>query len=286
MKSKSKLFAIYVLIAIITIITAEFAFWVKGYEIIYKQGKNNSIVQTKLLADLFLTSSRGEMVDIDEFVKVYSEKYKVRITLIDEDGNVLADSEISNENIENQKDSYTEIPLINKQFQGVLRVSKPLTELSDLNAELTKQVILLLGVCVLIVIAVLAWQSEKENEKEQEKKKDIQLSPTNDRNLRKGVEEIVESDALVINKTTRSVTMEGSLLTLSKKEFELLCLMAENKGRVFSREILLEKVWGYDYYGESRTVDVHIRNLRKKIEKDGEHPKYIITVRGYGYKFM
>ena len=265
MKSKSKLFAIYVLIAIITIISAEFAFWAKGYEFIYNQSKNNSIVETKFLADLFLTSSREEMVDIHEFVKVYGEKYEVRITLIDEDGNVLADSGINNENMENQKDAYTEIPLINDQFQGVLRVSKPLTELSYLNAELTKQVIFLLGVCVLIVISVLAWQSDKGNDKEKE---------------------VVESDAIVINKTTRSVTMEGSLLTLSKKEFELLCLMTENKGRVFSREVLLEKIWGYDYYGESRTVDVHIRNLRKKIEKDGEHPKHIITVRGYGYKFM
>ena len=62
-------------------------------------------------------------------------------------------------------------------------------------------------------------------------------------------------------------------------------MLAGNRGRVFSREILLEKIWGYDYLGETRTVDVHIRNLRKKIEEDDNHPYYIKTVRGVGYKF-
>lgn len=61
--------------------------------------------------------------------------------------------------------------------------------------------------------------------------------------------------------------------------------MAKNPGRVFSREDLLERIWGYDYVGETRTVDVHIRHLRKKIEEDDSSPMFIKTVRGIGYKF-
>ncbi len=69
---------------------------------------------------------------------------------------------------------------------------------------------------------------------------------------------------------------------LTYKEFELLRTLAENKGKVLSRNYLLDEIWGYDYYGETRTVDVHIRHLRKKIETN-DH-KYIETVRGIGYK--
>jgi len=91
---------------------------------------------------------------------------------------------------------------------------------------------------------------------------------------------------LVINNTAREVTVSGELITLSMKEFELLHLMAGSRNRVFTREQLLELVWGYEYSGETRTVDVHIRNLRKKIESDPEKPQYIQTVRGMGYKFV
>ncbi len=73
-------------------------------------------------------------------------------------------------------------------------------------------------------------------------------------------------------------------LNLTPKEFDLLAFLATNKGLVFSREQLLEKVWGYDYAGDSRTVDVHIRWLRQKIEADPSNPRYLITVRGAGYK--
>lgn len=73
-------------------------------------------------------------------------------------------------------------------------------------------------------------------------------------------------------------------LNLTPKEFDLLAFLAANKGLVFSREQLLEKVWGYDYVGDSRTVDVHIRWLRQKIEDDPGNPRYLITVRGAGYK--
>jgi len=75
------------------------------------------------------------------------------------------------------------------------------------------------------------------------------------------------------------------LLDLPLKEFELLKMLILNKGKVLSREILLEKIWGFDYYGETRTVDVHIRYLRQKIEDDDNNPIYIETVRGIGYRF-
>lgn len=99
-------------------------------------------------------------------------------------------------------------------------------------------------------------------------------------------EEKLIIDELIINKTTRVVLVIDEIVNLSLKEFELLFLLASNRGRVFSRENLLEKIWGYDYTGETRTVDVHIRNLRKKIEEDDTNPRYIKTVRGIGYKFL
>lgn len=98
-------------------------------------------------------------------------------------------------------------------------------------------------------------------------------------------EDLINLEDLTINKTTHEVIVKGQLIELPLKEFELLYLLAKNKGRVFDREYLLEKIWGYDYYGETRTVDVHIRNLRKKIEEDDSNPIYIKTVRGIGYKF-
>jgi DNA-binding response OmpR family regulator len=79
-------------------------------------------------------------------------------------------------------------------------------------------------------------------------------------------------------------SLSGGALELSPKEFDLLAFLAKNKGLVFSREQLLEKVWGYDYAGSTRTVDVHIRWLRQKIEANPGHPRYLLTVRGTGYK--
>lgn len=104
------------------------------------------------------------------------------------------------------------------------------------------------------------------------------VEPTN-------LDELIKIDQIVINKTTYEVTLAGKLVEFSLKEFELLYLLAKNRGRVFDREYLLEKIWGYDYFGETRTVDVHIRNIRKKIEEDDSNPVYIKTVRGIGYKF-
>lgn len=77
---------------------------------------------------------------------------------------------------------------------------------------------------------------------------------------------------------------KNSPLVLTPKEYDLLSFLARNKGFVFSREQLLERVWGYDYAGNTRTVDVHIRWLRKKIEADPKNPGHILTVRGAGYK--
>ena len=76
----------------------------------------------------------------------------------------------------------------------------------------------------------------------------------------------------------------ATTLELTPKEFDLLAFLARNKGFVFSRDQLLEKVWGYDFAGDTRTVDVHIRWLRQKIETDPNNPKHLITVRGTGYK--
>jgi DNA-binding response OmpR family regulator len=90
---------------------------------------------------------------------------------------------------------------------------------------------------------------------------------------------------LVIDRTGRTVTMAGQAVELTPKEFDLLATLAWSRGRVFGREMLLERVWGYDYMGESRTVDVHIQRLRRKIEPDPTQPCYLLTVRGVGYKF-
>jgi two-component system OmpR family response regulator len=89
---------------------------------------------------------------------------------------------------------------------------------------------------------------------------------------------------LEIDIARHQASLKGETLELSPKEFDLLAFLAQNKGLVFSRERLLEKVWGYDYAGETRTVDVHIRWLRQKIESEPAQPKLLVTVRGTGYK--
>ena len=76
----------------------------------------------------------------------------------------------------------------------------------------------------------------------------------------------------------------GEEVHLTKTEFRLLCELASSPGKVFSRESLLEKVWGYGYFGDGRLVDVHVRRLRTKVELDAAHPRHVVTVRGMGYK--
>ncbi len=88
-----------------------------------------------------------------------------------------------------------------------------------------------------------------------------------------------------IDFTKHEILKDGDKLDLTLKEFELLEILVKNKGRVMTRDFLLDKIWGYEYIGETRTVDVHIRHLRQKIEDDDKNPKYVETVRGIGYRF-
>jgi len=82
------------------------------------------------------------------------------------------------------------------------------------------------------------------------------------------------------------VRLAGTDVHLTKTEFRLLVELATNPGRVLSREVLLERVWGYGYFGDGRLVDVHIRRLRTKIEPDPANPRYVVTIRGLGYKLQ
>lgn len=90
---------------------------------------------------------------------------------------------------------------------------------------------------------------------------------------------------LVINIPRFEVEVDGEKVALTPKEFELLKFLAQHPGRLFTREQLLERIWGYDFYGDMRTVDVHIKRLRQKIEKEGLPVRFIKTVWGAGYKF-
>jgi len=95
---------------------------------------------------------------------------------------------------------------------------------------------------------------------------------------------IVETGDLVIDLTRHVVTKGEEVLSLSPKEFDLLAFLAQNRRRAFSRDYLLDKVWGYEYGGDTRTVDVHVRWLRQKVEVDPGRPTRLLTVRGVGYK--
>jgi DNA-binding response OmpR family regulator len=90
---------------------------------------------------------------------------------------------------------------------------------------------------------------------------------------------------LIINLTRREVILGSEPLPLKPQEYELLLFFAEHKGQMLSREFVLERVWGWDFIGDSRTVDVHVRWLRQKIEEEASKPKRIVTVRGGGYRF-
>jgi DNA-binding response OmpR family regulator len=90
---------------------------------------------------------------------------------------------------------------------------------------------------------------------------------------------------LALNLVSRRASLGGQELLLSPKEFNLLAELLRNRGAVLSRDLLLTRVWGYDYVGDSRTVDVHVRWLREKIEADPANPQRIVTVRGIGYRF-
>ncbi len=97
--------------------------------------------------------------------------------------------------------------------------------------------------------------------------------------------EVLHFNDLVIDTIRREALIKGSIIELKPKEYELLSYLADHRGRALSRDKILEDVWGWDFAGESRTVDVHIRWLRQKIEVDPAQPKRLITIRGSGYRF-
>ena len=97
--------------------------------------------------------------------------------------------------------------------------------------------------------------------------------------------EIIRCGELVVDPSTRQASVRGQALALTAKEFDLLHFLASHPGQVFSREQLLDQVWGYTYAGEASTVTVHIRHLREKIEPDVANPRLIETVWGVGYRF-
>lgn len=97
--------------------------------------------------------------------------------------------------------------------------------------------------------------------------------------------ELISGYGLVLDVARRSVEVDGRLVDLTYVEFELLRTMASHPGRVYSRRMLLESLWGAADYREPRTIDVHVRHLREKLERDPAEPEFILTVRGVGYRF-
>ncbi|MBM7613858.1 response regulator transcription factor [Alkaliphilus hydrothermalis] len=99
------------------------------------------------------------------------------------------------------------------------------------------------------------------------------------------IDRVIKIDDFKMNTLGRKVTIRDEDINLTAKEFDLLLLLASNQGKVYAREELLEIIWGYEYFGDLRTVDVHVRRLREKIEKNSSHPEYILTKWGVGYYF-
>jgi len=101
----------------------------------------------------------------------------------------------------------------------------------------------------------------------------------------RGLSDEMRSGDLVLNLVSRRAYLSGKELVLSPKEFSLLAELMRHQGAVLSRDLLLTRVWGYDFFGDSRTVDVHVRWLREKIEPNPSQPERLTTVRGIGYRF-
>ncbi len=97
---------------------------------------------------------------------------------------------------------------------------------------------------------------------------------------------VLEGGGIRVDPDRFEVTIRGEQTHLPRKEFELLELLMENSGRVLTRETLIDNIWGTDYFGDSRTLDVHIKRLRAKCEVDPHDPKHLVTIRGLGYKFV
>jgi two-component system response regulator RegX3 len=96
---------------------------------------------------------------------------------------------------------------------------------------------------------------------------------------------VLEAGGIRLDSARFEVTVDGEHVHLPRKEFELLELLMENTGRVLTRETLIDRVWGSDYFGDTRTLDVHIKRLRAKCEEDPHNPRHLLTIRGLGYKF-
>jgi two-component system response regulator RegX3 len=99
------------------------------------------------------------------------------------------------------------------------------------------------------------------------------------------LDEVIEVGDVRVDTERHEVLVRGVPVQLPLKEFELLTLLAENAGRVLTRDTLIDRVWGHDYVGDTKTLDVHVKRLRSKIETDPAHPERIVTIRGLGYKF-
>lgn len=99
-------------------------------------------------------------------------------------------------------------------------------------------------------------------------------------------DDLVQLGALRIDQARRSVTWSGSPIDLTVLEFDLLATLASAPGRVFTRRQLLERVWGWDFFGDERVVDVHVRNLRQALDDDAQNPRVVATVRGVGYRLV
>jgi two-component system, OmpR family, alkaline phosphatase synthesis response regulator PhoP len=112
------------------------------------------------------------------------------------------------------------------------------------------------------------------------------LRRTGDNEYGNNTQGIIKFGDIVIDSNKYEVFAYGNPVELTPREFELLLYLAKNLGRVLSRDLLLDKVWGYEFAGDTRIVDVHISHLRDKIEKDARNPVYIKTVRGVGYKLV
>jgi len=116
-------------------------------------------------------------------------------------------------------------------------------------------------------------------------KANIRRKAANSSNEDHSNDDIVAYGDISIDSKRYEVKRGSEIINLTRREFELIKFLATQRGQVFSRENLLEKVWGYEYFGDVRTVDVTVRRLRSKIEENPEYPKYILTKRGVGYYF-
>jgi two-component system response regulator RegX3 len=96
---------------------------------------------------------------------------------------------------------------------------------------------------------------------------------------------VLEASGVRLDPERHEVRIRGELESLPLKEFELLEVLLENRGRVLTRQTLIDRVWGFDYVGDTKTLDVHVKRLRARVEEDRHNPRLIVTVRGVGYRF-